>query len=84
MNCVEKNEIVQIHPDHDEVFGGCLMVVTEPKVWGAQGYIAIPKSSEEGGATVAYYRCTKENFTRLGVTPEFILSDGCDENEEEA
>jgi hypothetical protein len=35
-------EIVQISPEASggtERFGGCLMVVTEPKSWGAQGYV---------------------------------------------
>ena len=30
-------QVVQINPEHDEVFGGCLMVITDPKSWGAQG-----------------------------------------------
>ena len=32
-------DVVQIDPAHDPVFGGAFMVVTEPKSWGAQGYV---------------------------------------------
>lgn len=43
-------DVVQIDPAHDEVFGGCLMLVTEPKAWGAQGSVRVPGRGE------AYYR----------------------------
>ncbi len=33
-----ENDIVQVRPDI-EVFGGCLVVVTEVKSWGIQGYV---------------------------------------------
>ena len=33
------HDLVQINPDYDEIFGGHLLVVTEPKEWGCQGYI---------------------------------------------
>lgn len=33
------NDIVQINPRCGTMFGGSLMIVTEPKSWGAQGYI---------------------------------------------
>lgn len=31
-------DIVQVNPDF-EVFGGCMVVVTEIKSWGIQGYV---------------------------------------------
>jgi len=58
---VEKDMVVQINPDHDERFGGCFMVVTEPKPWGAQGYVQIP-----GSKGLAYYRCPSEAFVIIG------------------
>lgn len=35
---LKRGEIVQIDPSVP-IFGGCLMVVDDPKEWGAQGYI---------------------------------------------
>lgn len=31
-------DIVQVNPDK-EMFGGCMVVVTEPKDWGVMGYV---------------------------------------------
>lgn len=68
-------DIVQIDPEHDDVFGGCFMVVTEPKSWGgAQGYFP---SFKKG---VAYYRVKFEDAVRVG-NAEWILED-CDLNNE--
>ena len=60
-------EIVQIDPEHTDGrdthwFGGCLMVVTEPKAWGAQGYIQ--NAGPEAGQ--AYYRCEFEHIEPTG------------------
>ena len=62
---LQENEIVQLKPDtcHNPAFGGCLMIVTEPKSWGAQGYI--PTLSEEGQGQ-AYYRATWEEMEQTG------------------
>ena len=54
-------DVVQIDPAHDDVFGGCFMVVTEPKLWGAQGYCSTP--GEKG---LAYYRCPHESMELVG------------------
>jgi hypothetical protein len=35
---IEVGDIVQVDPSKD-VFGGCLVVVTEVKSWGIQGYV---------------------------------------------
>ena len=35
---IEVGDIVQVDPSK-EVFGGCLVVVTEVKPWGIQGYV---------------------------------------------
>lgn len=57
-------EIVQISPEVErgvEWFGACLMIVTEPKSWGAQGYV---KNAGEAGA--AYYRVKWADMERTG------------------
>lgn len=63
-------EIVQIDPTHDKRFGGCLMVVTDPKGWGAQGYVTVPHSD---GAQQAFYRCEFANMESLNVTAEWQM-----------
>ncbi len=51
---------MQIDPSHDETFGGALMVVTEPKEWGAQGYVfGLWKG-------LAWYRCAWEHMELAG------------------
>lgn len=35
---MQEHDIVQVNPDY-EVFGGCMVVVTEVKSWGIQGYV---------------------------------------------
>ena len=50
MNKIELSvgDVVQISPDRpDDFFGGCFMLVTEPKSFGAQGYVAMPQSRGE-------------------------------------
>lgn len=58
----QEGDIVQIDPEYDEMFGGCLMVVTEPKNWGAQGFFNVP------GQGLAFYRVNFENAVRVGRT----------------
>ena len=54
-------DVVQIDPAHDNTFGGCFMVVSEPKSWGAQGYCAAP-----GQSGLAYYRCPFDAMEFVG------------------
>lgn len=32
---------VQIDPSYDEVFGGCIVIVTEVRGWGVIGYVPL-------------------------------------------
>jgi len=48
---LERGDIVQISPDVP-TFGGCLMVVSEQKPWGAQGFV-----QNAGSEGQAYFRC---------------------------
>lgn len=54
-------DVVQIDPNHDDCFGGCFMVITEPKSFGAQGYVSIP-----GERGLAYYRCPWAGMHKIG------------------
>ena len=38
MTDIQIGDIVQVNPQK-ETFGGCMVVVTEPKSWGIQGYV---------------------------------------------
>jgi hypothetical protein len=56
-------DVVQLDPSRHEParFGACLMVVTEVKPWGVQGYVKAP-----GSADLAYYRAETGTFARVG------------------
>lgn len=55
-------DVVQIDPQHDDVFGACFMVVTELKpTWdGLMGYVTAP------GRGNAFYRVPCDKVTRIG------------------
>jgi hypothetical protein len=57
---VEVNDIVQVDPNF-EVFGGCMVVVTEVKGWGIQGYV-----QSAGVEGQAYIRLKTEQFESTG------------------
>jgi hypothetical protein len=48
---LQKGEVVQISPEYpDPCFGGCFLVVTEPKSFGAMGYISgVGQTKDEPG-----------------------------------
>lgn len=53
-------DIVQINPEKD-VFGGCMVVVTEIKSWGVQGYV-----QSAGVDGQQYIRVKTEDFEPTG------------------
>ena len=53
-------DVVQIDPAHDECFGGAFMMVTEPRAWGAQGFVHYLNQGR------AYYRVPFENMEFVG------------------
>lgn len=68
-------EIVQLHPEkcRNPMLAGCLMTVTEPKSFGAQGYVQCPgENSKMGGQ--AYYRATWEEMERTGGMSPYVAS----------
>lgn len=61
-------DIVQLSPDKcgNPMFGGCMLVVTEPKGFGAQGYVqALGENGKRGGQ--AYYRAKFEEMEYVGL-----------------
>lgn len=61
-NKLYQGAVVQIDPEHDPRFAGCFMLVTEPKSFGAMGFIQVP--GDEGGQ--AYYRCPSKAMALIG------------------
>ena len=64
---LKKGDIVILRPEtvRNQMFACCLMIVTEPKPWGAQGYIqAIGEDGAPGGR--AYYRAKWEEMDIVG------------------
>lgn len=60
---LEVGDVVQINPEYDpEHFGGRLLVVTEPKSWGVQGYL----HGADKGINLAYLRVKFENIEYVG------------------
>lgn len=60
-------DVVQLSPEvGNPMFAGCMMVVTEPKSWGAQGYVAgLGEDGKPGGH--AYYRAKWEEMEYVGI-----------------
>lgn len=68
-------EIVQLSPDiPNRMFAACFMVVTEPKPWGAQGYV---QGLGEGGkpAGQAYLRPAWEHMERTGGEAQWMVGE---------
>ena len=65
---LEVGHVVQLDPEKvgNKAFAGCLMVVTEPKEFGAQGYIQALGTREESGGQ-AYYRANWEEMELVGM-----------------
>lgn len=72
---LRRGEIVQFGPNpRNPLFAGCLMVVTEPGAWGAQGFVPIPGGNEECGCG-AYYNATFWEIYRTGGISPWVLKD---------
>jgi len=59
-------DIVQVNPEK-EVFGACMVVVTEVKTWGIQGYV-----QNAGENWQAHVRLNTEDFEHTGGTAVWI------------
>jgi len=73
---VEVHDIVQINPDDDR-FGACLLVVTELKSWGVQGYVRGP-----GQAVDYYYRVKWADIELTGGKVAFAHPEDVNVDEE--
>ena len=66
-------EIVQLSPEcPNPMFGGCLMIVTEPKSFGAQGYVqGLGEKGEIGGQ--AYFRARWADMEQTGGRAVWVI-----------
>jgi hypothetical protein len=64
----EIGSIVQVVPDK-EVFGACMVVVTEIKTWGVQGYV-----QSAGVPGQQYIRLKHEDFELTGGKAIWVAS----------
>lgn len=60
--------VVQLNPDtcRNPNFGAAFLVVTDPKTWGAQGYVQVLGANGRAGG-VAYYRARWEEMELIGL-----------------
>lgn len=64
---LKPNMVVQLSPQvGNPAFACCFMVVTEPKSWGAQGYVQSLGTREAPGGQ-AYYRAKWEEMEYIGA-----------------
>lgn len=64
---LKSGDVVQLSPDDclNPMFGGCMMIVTEPKSFGAQGYVqALGENGKIGGQ--AHYRAGWDEMELVG------------------
>lgn len=67
---IEVGEIVQLSPSDtkNKLFSACLMVVTDIKSWGVQGYVQ--NAGQDGQA---FYRAETGTFERTGGKAVWII-----------
>lgn len=63
---IEVNDIVQVDPAV-ETFGGCMVVVTEVKSWGIQGYV-----QSAGVSGQQYIRLAFDKIDQTGGKAQWI------------
>jgi hypothetical protein len=63
---LKENTIVQIVPEHR--WAGCLVVVTELKPWGIQGFVQIPMQGQ------AYIRLEHKEYEVVGQAA-FVIAE---------
>lgn len=72
-------DIVQLDPAtcRSKAFAGCAMVITEPKPWGAQGYITpVGERLDVPQHGVCYYRARWEEMEPTGGQIVWMFGDG--------
>jgi hypothetical protein len=63
-------QIVQVNPEY-EMFGGCMVVITEQKSWGIQGYV-----QSAGVPGQQYIRLKHKDFELTGGKAIWVVNHG--------
>lgn len=71
---LKPGEIVQLSPHDtlDPMFAGAMMVISEPKAFGAQGYVQVLGTDGEPGG-LAYYRATWIEMDETGGVAPWVI-----------
>lgn len=80
---LKRGEIVQLSLEdcRNTMFAGCFMVVSEPKSWGAQGYVqALGKDGQPGGQ--AYYRAQWIEMEPVGAMAPWVVGGTLEDDDE--
>lgn len=66
-NALTPGDVVQLNPETvgNRAFAACMMVVTERKSWGVQGYVQALGSREAVGG-LAFYRARWDEMEYVG------------------
>lgn len=69
MKTLKAGDVVQLGPEcSNPMLAFCMMTVTEPKSFGAVGYVqSLGSGGQQGG--MAYYRAKWEEFEFVGSAP---------------
>lgn len=61
-------DLVQLNPEtcRNKAFAACFMVITEPKAFGAQGYVQSLGESRQRPGGQAYYRANWDEMELVG------------------
>lgn len=78
-------EIVQLNPEtvKNKAFGGCFMVVSEPKGFGAQGYVQAFGTRDEVGGQ-AYYRASYDEMEPVNAFACWLVGSASEHAEEDS
>lgn len=65
---LKENTVVQLNPEtvRNKAFAGCFMVVTEPKAFGAQGFVQALGENRDTMGGQAYYRAHWDEMEVVG------------------
>lgn len=71
---IAEGDIVQLTPDvGNQAFICCLMVVTEPKPWGAQGYVQALGEARDAPGGQAYFRAKWAEMAPTGGRAPWVV-----------
>lgn len=69
-------DVVQLSPEAgNPAFAGCMMVVTEPKDWGAVGYVQALGDTRDAPGGQAYYRAIWDEMEYIGNAAWVVVED---------